>query len=658
MKSRAAPFRGSPWSGPWSVEVWAIDPTSTPAAPALQGCFSTPIHAWSGARPPTQPGHVALLVVPPDHDASALIAALSTPPSGPEGEVVVWVEADPNDPRRSASLAAQLPWAGVGVIDAAASLSLWISPQDPAWTPTLASLVALQAFTQHYGLSCRAAPPPPDALPPGLDGLLLPPGAAPAPLAAATDVRTREGLLRRWPPPPLDLPTLTTLAADPARAVRLALAARDLPPELQATLAADPEPLVRARVADHMTDVSVLAKLTTDPSSVVRVIATHRLGERARAAPLGPEGEAALLAAAAAPDAYQRWKAAWALEPVPSAGPALIRLLEDVDIDVVRQAAHTLGQRREAAAVEPLLATLQRPNSFIQRWAAAALGQIGDPRARDALLPLAESPTLLVSMAAREALQRLGLPQPPAPPYRPPTPENFLQMVKSSDATARKDSAKMMAGKPEHIDALLTLARDADGEVRKSAVHALGWTPGNAARLAPFLQDPDPDVVVAALDALHRTASTPGTAPDHSFPSEAVAALFQHPDAEIRLRAAEALTRSAAPRALLTLARDPDERVRAAVAAVYPDACRPEEPSLLVLQACATHGASTPADPLARAFASGADPSLLAWAAGVLAQEDDLLHLRFSWNDPADQPPSYRALRPPIVRPYGVPDRG
>lgn len=155
-------------------------------------------------------------------------------------------------------------------------------------------------------------------------------------------------------------------------------------------------------------------------------------------------------------------------------------------------------------------------------------------------------------------------------------------------------------------------------------------------------------MVVTALDALRRNGR--GTA-------TAIAPLTAARDAEIRLRAWEALARLGPNAALEPGLKDPDERVRAAAVAVYPDRLSPTEPSVLVRRA-ATGAPEAGSDALVLAAAAGADPSFAAWARGVIALEDELVHLRFSWNDPNDRPGPYRALRPPVIREYGHPDRG
>jgi len=64
----------------------------------------------------------------------------------------------------------------------------------------------------------------------------------------------------------------------------------------------------------------------------------------------------------------------------------LIRGLQDPDELVRASAAIGLGDRKEAAAVEPLIKSLRDETSFVQNFSAEALGQIGDPRAETYLI--------------------------------------------------------------------------------------------------------------------------------------------------------------------------------------------------------------------------------------------------------------------------------
>ena len=220
----------------------------------------------------------------------------------------------------------------------------------------------------------------------------------------------------------------------------------------------------------------------------------------------------------------------------------------------------------------------------------------------------------------------------------------------------RKDLCKFLVGHPTAPALLEGLASDVDSEVRKAAVEAMGWSEGVS--LERFLQDSDPDTLITALDAIRRRGR--GEASQ-------VAPLLDHGDAEVRLRAAEALSALAiagdVPGPIAARIRDllfdPDERIQAAVAAVYPDAL-PVGASILVRRAAAAAGGpvADADDALVRWARPNAEPAAIAYARGVVVREDELVHLRFSWNRPEDQPPSHRTLRPPMIREYGHPNRG
>ncbi|MES2643038.1 MAG: HEAT repeat domain-containing protein [Myxococcota bacterium] len=652
--ARAAPMHAAPWEGAWTVTVHAGRPGAASAGDAaLAAALGVRVTEGTGGRPRTRAGEVAVVWIAAGADLAATVRALQATP-GSQGELVAVLA--PGDPAWAAEAATQLPWAGVAIVDPALSARPWTdAPLDPA----LAAQLAANVIADHYDLPYVATA---GTYPPGLDAMLGPYDPA---LIAAADPRTRAEAVRAWargsrgggaPPggalrgdaPPQEFPPQESPPqaappqADPVVAVRLAVAETTPDPAVRARLAADPDPLVRARAADGLDDVARLDALASDPSSVVRLVATARLGHLAATRPA--EVEAPLRRAVASPDAYQRWKAAWGLGHVPGTADALVPLLRDRDIDVRREAARSLGRLRDPGAVDALLAALRDDNSFVRRWAATALGEIGDPRAREALRLAAKDPTTLAAQAAARALTAMGEPT-PAPPFTPPQkPHDDAQIeawVQSADATVRKDACKFLAGRANAATWLPRLAADRDSEVRKSAAEAMGWSAATAVGAIPLLADPDPDVQVTALEALRRAGV--GTV-------AVLAPLLADPDAEVRLRATEALATLGPSDALATRVTDPDERTRAAAISVYPARLDPAEPSALVRRAA---GGDDP-DPTAAKPGS----SWAAWADGVFAREDDLVHVRFSWNEPADRPSAYRALRPPVVRPYGHPHRG
>ncbi len=625
--ARAAPAMHGDWAGPWTREVLAADLDDS-GAKALAAGLDTPLVLWDGRRPVAEAGEVQFLYVTETLPVKTLVERLSSPGGPPPaGElVVVYAGAD----RAWATEAAtRLPWTSVGIIDATASASLYA---DPTGLPARQlGRMAASVAADHYGLHYVGGGGP---YPLGLAAVL---DNVPSTDLRSPDVRTRAGAARAIPQ--------DGLAIDEEVAVRLAVATRTTSEDTRKRLAADPEPLVRARAADGLTDVPTLDRLTTDPSSVVRVVAAHRLATLAPNGELG--AETSLRTLADAPDAYLRWKAAYGLGSAPDGTEILVRLLGDVDADVRREAAHSLRRRADPAAVEALVAAANDPNSFVRRWVMEALAAFpGDPKAQTALAVGATDPTGLVAMAARKGLGRVG---PAWQPAGPPRDDAAIAAAAASpDATTRKDVCKFLAGRPGSVPTLEALSRDPDSEVRKSAVEALGWFADAEGAVLAALTDPDPDVLVTALDALRRNGR--GT-------EAAIVPVTRAADAEVRLRAWEALARLGPGAALETGLVDPDERVRAAVVAVYPDRLSATEASVLVRRAAATSPRAG-TDALVLAAKADADVSFARWARGVIVAEDELVHLRFSWNEPSDRPAPYRALRPPVIREYGHPDRG
>ncbi|MCB9742369.1 MAG: HEAT repeat domain-containing protein [Alphaproteobacteria bacterium] len=644
--ARGAPSDVAPWSGAWRVSVYAAEPTPPGAASLAAGLGVRP-KAWQGGRPPAAPGELVVVWAPAQEPVQALAGRLAPPPgkASPSGPLVVVLDpgADPSKSERwRLQATAELPWMNLGVVDPCASGALY---GEPAPSAEVAGGIAALVFVERFGLALE---PRTLSASPGLAQRLGAPGDP-----SSEDPRVREVLAESQPE--------ARWLGDPEAAVRLALARATRDPALLSALSEDPEPLVRARAADALSDLDRLSSLVDDPSSVVRQVATQRLADLAHGGERDPRVGQALTRAAASGDAYQRWKAAYGLEAVPEGTETLLHLLQDVDIDVRRSAASALGHHPGPEVREALVAALSDENSFVRRWAARGLGALRDPAAIPALRQAAQEPTTLVAEAAAEALTRLGEPtRPPRfhPPARPTSEAELQAMIQHEDATVRKDVGKFLAGRPEAAEALLQLAQDPDSEVRKSAVEALSYHPAHARYLTRFLSDPDPDTLVSAIMGVART---------RVGDPEALAALLDHGDSEVRLRAAEALTalHAASPlpegpaARLAALIRDPDERLRAAAARAFPERVSADEPALLVRQIAAAAGTlEAPTQAAVRWMGPGATPEQRAWAIGLLVREDELVHVRFSWNDPADRPASHLALRPPLLRTYGQPNRG
>jgi HEAT repeat protein len=128
-----------------------------------------------------------------------------------------------------------------------------------------------------------------------------------------------------------------------------------------------------------------LVDKTRDPSVDIREAATHSLGKIGNA-----EAIHALAAIATQPDSDIVVPALRALRgcALPSVAPALIPLLSHLNIEVVREAARTLGAARNPDAIEPLAhllhATRQAPVAVA---AAEALSLLGDTSAIYAIIP-------------------------------------------------------------------------------------------------------------------------------------------------------------------------------------------------------------------------------------------------------------------------------
>ncbi len=104
-------------------------------------------------------------------------------------------------------------------------------------------------------------------------------------------------------------------------------------------------------------------------------------------------------------------------EVAPVAGPSAACLsaianLTSFNADVARDAATTLGDLGEAAAVEPLIDVVANADGYyhgvVRTAAAISLGQLGDARAIDALTGLVDSWMAEASVEAVRALAKLG----------------------------------------------------------------------------------------------------------------------------------------------------------------------------------------------------------------------------------------------------------
>lgn len=94
--------------------------------------------------------------------------------------------------------------------------------------------------------------------------------------------------------------------------------------------------------------------------------------------------------------------------PVEQVAPVFLRALADPDPEVRTSAIRALGERKVAAAVDPLLQALTAPEEGVRTAAAYALGKIGDARAVELLLKAARDPSPAVAGPAVYALGEIG----------------------------------------------------------------------------------------------------------------------------------------------------------------------------------------------------------------------------------------------------------
>jgi HEAT repeat protein len=93
-------------------------------------------------------------------------------------------------------------------------------------------------------------------------------------------------------------------------------------------------------------------------------------------------------------------------QPDPQVGLALMRALDDPDINVRYHAIEALGKLKSNAAVDALSAVAESGDFFLAFPALDALAQIGEPRAAARIVPLLHDQ--LLSTPAADALGRLG----------------------------------------------------------------------------------------------------------------------------------------------------------------------------------------------------------------------------------------------------------
>jgi beta-lactamase regulating signal transducer with metallopeptidase domain len=146
---------------------------------------------------------------------------------------------------------------------------------------------------------------------------------------------------------------------------------------------------------------------------------------------------------------------------------ALAGALKDTDVEVRQQAAHSLGQMRDAAATEALIPALQDTDVEVRQNVVFALGQLRDVRAIPGLTIALKDANEEVRERAAFALSQLRDARAIDPlliaakDTNPDVRRQALFAIGQIDASRGKDAA---------IEAL----KDKDAEVRRMAAHLLG----------------------------------------------------------------------------------------------------------------------------------------------------------------------------------------
>jgi HEAT repeat protein len=222
------------------------------------------------------------------------------------------------------------------------------------------------------------------------------------------------------------------------------------------------------------------------------------------------------------------------------------------------QAAQTLGELRDARAVEPLIKALDDDNQWVRIVAAEALGQIGDQRAMQPLIFGLRDHSIWVRRASVVALGQIGADE-AIPPLMnrlldPPN-QNWPEELR--DALAR---ALGEIGEPA-IQTLIFALDDPEPWVNCAAAQALGQIgdPEAIAPLATLTKHENRLVRSAATQALAQIADVQAV--------RAALSTDEAPRAFWKLMALKEIGESTVSQ-LKSLLGDADERIRAQAAAV------------------------------------------------------------------------------------------
>ncbi len=151
--------------------------------------------------------------------------------------------------------------------------------------------------------------------------------------------------------------------------------------------------------------------------------------------------------------------------------PHLESLLEDVDPEVRRTAAESLGKLGQPGSAEALVRALNDPDPSVRRISAWALGRLEQAAMDRILSSLADrlyDSSEQVRLSAAQAIGELGATDTIL--------EQLAQALKAPDVTIRRAAvlALLSLDAPSAYPALIEALRDEDAFVRQGAVAALG----------------------------------------------------------------------------------------------------------------------------------------------------------------------------------------
>ena len=258
-----------------------------------------------------------------------------------------------------------------------------------------------------------------------------------------------------------------------------------------------------------------------------------------------------------------------------SAAPALLDALQGEFFTVRARAAIALGRMGEIKAIPPILALLKDSEVEVRIAACLALGFFKDPSTFDEITTiLLDDPKIEVRQAAAMALGNTGHPK--AVPYLMEALRDpfwwYEREVQAGDLFSAIEKMGAMAVEP-----LIEALKDNEGAVRKYAAQVLGRIadPRAIEPLGMALYDLHHDVGKAAAEALVRFGLA-------SF--ETLVEALDHPEMWIRIHSVDVLPKVREPRVglvLLEMWKDPEREVRKHVIQAMGELKDPRTQSLL-----------------------------------------------------------------------------